>query len=86
MKELGGKPVEDDDDTLKPVRLHDAENGGSRIVFVPSPLAESLQIEEEIRNLQAPSSTVLVPWKPGAIDDIGDRAFKRALVKIHLFT
>ena len=78
MKELGGKPAEDDD-TLKPVKVDGGEGGGSRIVFVPAPLAANLDIEEEITHLQAPNVTVLVPWKPGAIDDIGDRAFKRAL-------
>ena len=77
MRRLGGVP-ETEDDTLKAVRVNDREGGIGHIVFVPAPLVGDLPIEGDIANLQASSSTVLVPISPGAIDDVGENAFKRA--------
>ena len=77
MRILGGA-LATEDDTLKAVRVGNMESGTGHIVFVPAPLAGDLPIEDNIANLQDPSSTVLVPFSPGAIDDIGDNAFKRA--------
>ena len=73
LEELGS-PGEENDDTLKPVRV-DTPGHGSRVVYAPS----SLVLDQPSVNAILPqSTTVLVPKIPDAVDNIGDEAFKRA--------
>ena len=73
LQELGS-PGEENDDTLKPVRVF-TPGGGSRVVYVPASLVPN---EPRVNTILPQSTTILVPKNPDAVDNIGDEAFKRA--------
>ena len=76
LQRLGKPTGEEADDTLKPIKVK--VNGGlaQRVVFAPATMAleSEFPIEQDVINLQSPTSTVLVPRHPGAIDTIGEGA------------
>ena len=73
LQELGS-PGEENDDTLKPVRVF-TPGGGSRVVYVPASLVLN---EPRVNAILPQSTTILVPKHPDAVDNIGDEAFNRA--------
>ena len=83
LQRLGKPTGEEADDTLKPIKVK--VNGGlaQRVVFAPATMAleSEFPIEQDVINLQSPTSTVLVPRHPGAIDTIGEGAFLRAMAE-----
>ena len=69
-----GSPGQESDDTMKPVRVGDDSNGGSRVVYIPA----SLVPDQQCVNMILPqSTTILVPKHPDGLDEIGDEAFIR---------
>ena len=69
-----GSPGEENDDTLKPIRV-DTLGGGSRVVYVPAFLVPD---HPRVNAILSQSTTILVPKSPEAVDNIGDDAFLRA--------
>ena len=69
-----GSPQEENDDTLKPVKV-DTSDGGSRVIYVPASLVPN---QPRVNTILPPSTTVLVPKNPEAVDNIGEEAFIRA--------
>lgn len=69
-----GSPGQEIDDTLKPVRIEDSSNGGSRVVYIPA----SLVPDQPCVSMMLPqSTTILVPKNPDGLDEIGEEAFIR---------
>ena len=69
-----GSPGEENDDTLKPVRV-DTPGGGSRVVYAPASLVPD---QPSVNAILPQSTTILVPKSPEAVANIGDEAFCRA--------
>ena len=70
-----GSPGQENDDTLKPVRVEDSSSGMSRVVYFPASLVPH---HSRVSTILPQSTTVLVPKNPDAVNIIGDEAFSRA--------
>ena len=69
-----GSPGEENDDTLKAVRV-DTPGGGSRVVYAPAYLVPD---QPSVNTILPQSTTIVVPKTPEAVANIGDEAFRRA--------